>query len=134
MVKGIHVFFVGSTIIMLFFLVALIAIRMFCRSEISMANIVRICPSYMAPFIVELAVGNYITKIFTVGRGWLVGCCDYLFAEGIDSLKQEHNEWEVGGELGGGFKYFLFSTLLGEMIHFDPIRPIYFEGVETTNQ
>ena len=39
------------------------------------------------------------TKIFTVGMGWLVGCCDYfVLPEGMDSLKQEHNKWEVGGE------------------------------------
>ena len=33
--------------------------------------------------------------------------------------------------LGGGFKYFLFSTLPGEMIQFDYI--IFFRLVETTN-
>ena len=43
-----------------------------------------------------------LTKIFR-GRGWLVGCCEYLFAviiylftEGIDSLKQEHNNGSRG--------------------------------------
>ena len=35
------------------------------------------------------------------------------------------------GNQGGGFKYFLFSSLFGEMIHFDS----YFSnGLETTNQ
>ena len=33
--------------------------------------------------------------------------------------------------LGGGFKYFLFSSLFGEMIQFDYI--IFFRWVETTN-
>ena len=33
--------------------------------------------------------------------------------------------------LGGGFKYFVLSPLLGEMIHFDYI--IFFRWVETTN-
>ena len=32
--------------------------------------------------------------------------------------------------LGGGFKYFLFSPLPGEMIQFDYM--IFFKGVETT--
>ena len=32
--------------------------------------------------------------------------------------------------LGGGFKYYLFSSLFGEMIQFDYI--IFFKGVETT--
>ena len=34
-------------------------------------------------------------------------------------------------KLGGGFKYFLCSPLLGEDSHFDYI--IFFKGVETTN-
>ena len=35
------------------------------------------------------------------------------------------------GDLGGGFKYFLFSPLLEEDSQFDYIR--FFKGVETTN-
>ena len=40
------------------------------------------------------------------------------------------NEWDVKVELGGGFKYVLFSPLLGEMINFDYC---FWRWVATTN-
>ena len=44
--------------------------------------------------------------------------------------KRSPNQKEV--ILGGGFKYLLFSPLLGEMIQFDYV--IFFKGfIETTN-
>ena len=41
---------------------------------------------------------------------------------------------ETNNYIGGGFKYVLFSLLLGEMIPFDYIWLIFFKWVETTNQ
>ena len=47
----------------------------------------------------------------------------YIFFE-VTHLNMNNIFWNFGaftlkGKLGGGFKYFLFSTLFGEMIQFD---------------
>ena len=38
--------------------------------------------------------------------------------ESVRRQEESRPDW-FGAQLGGGFKYFLFSTLPGEMIHFD---------------
>ena len=40
----------------------------------------------------------------------------------------EGSVWQGKRKLGGGFKHFLFSPLLGEMIQFDYINNIYQMG------
>ena len=47
-------------------------------------------------------------------------------------FSRSFDPWSNNADLGGGFKYFLFSPLLGEMIQFDYI--MFFRRVETTNQ
>ena len=48
----------------------------------------------------------------------------------IDSVFVAHTKF-LQNELGGGFKYFVFSPLLGEMIQFD--EQIFQMGGSTTN-
>ena len=55
-----------------------------------------------------------------------------LLVGGNDVKKLKHKNSQFPKSfLGSGFKYFLFSPLLGEDSHFDLI---FFNGVETTNQ
>ena len=55
---------------------------------------------------------------------WANGCVhdlDFLSVEvlGLDATSFKNLDSSAIWDLGGGFKYFLFSPLLGEMIPFD---------------
>ena len=56
---------------------------------------------------------------------------DLIFLSQIISLFSGGEQKKRHGYLVGGFKHFLFSSLLGEMIQFD--YRIFFKWVETTN-
>ena len=50
---------------------------------------------------------------------WNLGCEDWRFASWEGGYKHPKLHKNLSVFLGGGFKYFLFSTLLGEMVEFD---------------
>ena len=53
---------------------------------------------------------------------------------GVQDFFHQQSQWKSGFTrvfLGGGFKYFLFPSLPGEMI--PNLTSIFFKGVETTN-
>ena len=61
--------------------------------------------------------------VIPFGQGHALGRCQGKLRSESGNLKKSANllDYKDGEifELGGGFKYFLFSPLFGEMIYFD---------------